>query len=518
MVGNLDKWPLGSTSSRCSGAVRGSPGDLATGLRSPGGRPASTRPARARRRRCCSSGARRATSERLQRPRPRPRGAVRQGQGPLLHQRQLDDRRRSRRRWARRRLLPAAVIDGSAGAPHRRARAAVPRSARSRRTRTWRRPSSTSSRTPTRPMHDRPSNGDLPSAAPSKAQDRPKSSRHRSRPPGGEVEGGHADAVPGLGDADHGRHDFGGDPGAERGQDHAGAVHREPSEGLEQTHSCERPAESRLERGRRWSAAAAPRRAPGEPRRIGYLYILPAFAVYAVFVLAPLVDGASGSRSTQWDGVTPGPGSASTTTARSVDDPAVRDGVHALVRADRLLRGAPDRARPGARRRAVARARSAAMTAFRTHALPAAGDPAVVIGGDLADDVRPEGPMNERSRAVGLGGLAHGLARRLHVGAAGGRRDRDVGDDGPLPGAVHGRRAEDPAEPATTRRGSTAPGRCASSSRSRCPDLRNEIAVALTLTTIAALRNFDIVYITTQGGPGTSTTVPSLLRSTTARS
>ena len=41
------------------------------------------------------------------------------------------------------------------------------------------------------------------------------------------------------------------------------------------------------------------------------------------------------------------------------------------------------------------------------------------------------------------------------------------------------------------------------------PNLRGEIAVALTLTTIAALRNFDLVYITTQGGPGNSTSVPA---------
>jgi raffinose/stachyose/melibiose transport system permease protein len=41
------------------------------------------------------------------------------------------------------------------------------------------------------------------------------------------------------------------------------------------------------------------------------------------------------------------------------------------------------------------------------------------------------------------------------------------------------------------------------------PNLRGEIAVALTLTTIAALRNFDLVYITTQGGPGNATSVPA---------
>jgi raffinose/stachyose/melibiose transport system permease protein len=41
------------------------------------------------------------------------------------------------------------------------------------------------------------------------------------------------------------------------------------------------------------------------------------------------------------------------------------------------------------------------------------------------------------------------------------------------------------------------------------PGLRNEIAVALTLTTIQALRSFDLVYITTGGGPGNATSVPT---------
>jgi raffinose/stachyose/melibiose transport system permease protein len=41
------------------------------------------------------------------------------------------------------------------------------------------------------------------------------------------------------------------------------------------------------------------------------------------------------------------------------------------------------------------------------------------------------------------------------------------------------------------------------------PALRGEIAVALTLTTIYALRNFDLVYNTTRGGPGDATSVPA---------
>ena len=43
------------------------------------------------------------------------------------------------------------------------------------------------------------------------------------------------------------------------------------------------------------------------------------------------------------------------------------------------------------------------------------------------------------------------------------------------------------------------------------PGLRGELAVALTLTMIMALRTFDLIYVSTNGGPGTSTTVPSVL-------
>jgi raffinose/stachyose/melibiose transport system permease protein len=42
------------------------------------------------------------------------------------------------------------------------------------------------------------------------------------------------------------------------------------------------------------------------------------------------------------------------------------------------------------------------------------------------------------------------------------------------------------------------------------PGLRNEIVVAFVLTTINALRSFDVIYNTNQGGPGTQTYVPSL--------
>ena len=42
------------------------------------------------------------------------------------------------------------------------------------------------------------------------------------------------------------------------------------------------------------------------------------------------------------------------------------------------------------------------------------------------------------------------------------------------------------------------------------PGLKQEIGVCVTLTVISALASFDIVYISTQGGPGITTTVPGL--------
>lgn len=42
------------------------------------------------------------------------------------------------------------------------------------------------------------------------------------------------------------------------------------------------------------------------------------------------------------------------------------------------------------------------------------------------------------------------------------------------------------------------------------PGVRQEIAVCVTVTVISALASFDIIYISTQGGPGDSTLVPGL--------
>jgi raffinose/stachyose/melibiose transport system permease protein len=42
------------------------------------------------------------------------------------------------------------------------------------------------------------------------------------------------------------------------------------------------------------------------------------------------------------------------------------------------------------------------------------------------------------------------------------------------------------------------------------PSLRQELGVCVTVTVIAALASFDVIYISTQGGPGNATMVPGL--------
>jgi raffinose/stachyose/melibiose transport system permease protein len=43
------------------------------------------------------------------------------------------------------------------------------------------------------------------------------------------------------------------------------------------------------------------------------------------------------------------------------------------------------------------------------------------------------------------------------------------------------------------------------------PSLRSEIGVAMITTIVAALRVFDLVYVTTRGGPGNSTLVAGIV-------
>ncbi|HZX04294.1 sugar ABC transporter permease [Kribbella sp.] len=122
----------------------------------------------------------------------------------------------------------------------------------------------------------------------------------------------------------------------------------------------------------------------------------------------------------------------------------------------------------------------------------------------------PDGPLNGALRAVGLGDLAHnwlgdftwalpalgvigtwtalGLCMVLFVAGV-----------AAIPNELYEQARLDGAGPVKEFLAITLPA------------LRGQLAVALTLTVTGALRAFDLVWVTTQGGPGTSTTTPALL-------
>jgi raffinose/stachyose/melibiose transport system permease protein len=249
------------------------------------------------------------------------------------------------------------------------------------------------------------------------------------------------------------------------------------------------------------------RRPPGEPRRVGYLFLLPALCVYAAFVLAPLGHTIWLSLHT-WDGLTPKTWAGLANYREIVRDPTLRGAFgHALVlivfyAVIPVCLGLVLVA-------ALSRARVRGQAGFRTVLFLPQVIPLVVVAVIWRMIYEPQnGPLNEALRAVGLGSLARpwlgdftwalpavgvvgtwvmsGLALVLFM--AGVQK---------IPQSLYDAARVDGAGPMREFFAVT------------LPNLRGELAVALTLTTIAALRNFDLVYLTTQGGPGDSTSVPA---------
>ena len=240
---------------------------------------------------------------------------------------------------------------------------------------------------------------------------------------------------------------------------------------------------------------------PGEPRLIGYLYVLPALVVFAVFVIAPMADGAWISLF-DWDGVTAGRWVGLAELPRDPARPGRAHGAfeHSLVlmvfysvlpiTVGLVLTAA------------LSHARVRGITAVPHHRLPAPGAGGGRGRRGLEVAVRPAGADQPPARARS----AWAASTRPWLGdfttalpAVG--RDRHVGHHRPLPGAVHGRRAADPALLYEAARVDGA-GPVREFFAVTLPGLRNELAVALSLTVITALRTFDIIYITTKGGPG----------------
>jgi raffinose/stachyose/melibiose transport system permease protein len=246
---------------------------------------------------------------------------------------------------------------------------------------------------------------------------------------------------------------------------------------------------------------------PGEPRRIGYLYLAPGLARFAAFVLAPL--GHSFWLSLfEWDGITAGTWVGLDNYGDVVTDPALRRAFwHALVLIVfyALLPVAIGLLLAGL----LARARVRGLTFFRTVLFLPQVIALVVVAVMWRMIYDPQnGALNELLRAVGLGSLAQSWLGDFDVALPA------VGLIGTwvwfgvamvlltagvqkIPPSLYDAARVDGA------------GMVREFLAVTLPALRGEIAVALTLTTIGALRNFDLVYITTKGGPGEATSVPA---------
>jgi raffinose/stachyose/melibiose transport system permease protein len=230
-------------------------------------------------------------------------------------------------------------------------------------------------------------------------------------------------------------------------------------------------------------------RPPGEPRRVAYLYLLPALLAFGAFVLAPLVHAAWISLFS-WDGVTPGTWVGLANYKAVVSDSELRGAFgHALILvafyallpiAIGLLLAA-----------ALSRTRVRGLTGWRTVLFLPQVIALVVVAVMWRMIYEPTGWLGSFTvalPAVGLIGtwIEYGLAMVLFT--AGVQK---------IPQSLYDAARVDGAGPMREFLAVTLPG------------LRGELAVALTLTTIAALRNFDLVYITTGGGPGNATSVPA---------
>jgi raffinose/stachyose/melibiose transport system permease protein len=248
-------------------------------------------------------------------------------------------------------------------------------------------------------------------------------------------------------------------------------------------------------------------RAPGEGRNVGWLYVLPGLAFYVLFTLAPLVHTVYYSLFS-WDGLT---GKVYTGFSNykdaAVDHQLLWSFVHSGVL---ILFYAVIPVILGlALTAALTRHPVRGFRFFRTALFLPQLIAGVVIAQAFVWVYDDNGPLNKLLRLVGLhsvvrpwlgdftwalpaiGGIGtwvtYGLCMVLFV--AGVQK---------IPTSLYDAARVDGASPFREFLAVTLPG------------LRGEVLVALVLTTINALRSFDIVYNTTAGGPGGQTLVPSM--------
>ena len=248
--------------------------------------------------------------------------------------------------------------------------------------------------------------------------------------------------------------------------------------------------------------------APGDPRNIGWLYVLPGLAFYVLFTLAPLLHTVYYSLFS-WDGLT-GKVYIGLRNYRDavVDHQLLWSFVHsgiliAYYAVIPVLIGLVLTA-------ALTRHRIRGFRFFRTALFLPQLIAGVVIAQAWTWIYDDNGPLNRGLRLVGLGSFTRpwlgdfdwaltfvgtigtwvtfGLCMVLFI--AGAQK---------IPTSLYDAARVDGAGAVREFLTVTLPG------------LRNELVVAFVLTTINALRSFDLIYNSTNGGPGNETYVPSLL-------
>jgi raffinose/stachyose/melibiose transport system permease protein len=248
--------------------------------------------------------------------------------------------------------------------------------------------------------------------------------------------------------------------------------------------------------------------APGEPRAVAYLYLAPALLFYLLFAFGPLLYTAWLSFF-RWDGVTVGTWVGLDNYDRVLTDPAIRQSfVHSLVLVGfyAVLPCALGLCIASV----MAHARVRGVSFFRAVIFLPQTIATVVVAIAWVWIYGQRGPLNEGLRAIGLDGVARSWLGDFDLALPA------VGLIGTwvmlglcmvlflsgiqkIPHTLYEAARVDGA------------GRVREAFAVTLPGLRGELAVALMLTTILALRSFDLVYVATNGGPGSATTVPAVL-------
>lgn len=249
-------------------------------------------------------------------------------------------------------------------------------------------------------------------------------------------------------------------------------------------------------------APSAVARSPLSP----YLYLLPALLVYGVFLLYPLVRSAQFSLY-DWSGLGPSTFVGLQNYVELAGDAPFRESIaHALVLIVfyAIIPVAVGLVLAAVLRRGQVRG----MGFFRTLIFMPQVIALVVVAVTWRQIYAPGGGLNSLLDAAGLESLARGWlgdpgTALLAVGVIGTWLEMGLvmllllAGMSRIPNDLYEAARLDGAGPVREFFAITLPA------------VRGEIVTALVLTIIAALKTFDLIYMTTSGGPGTSTTVPS---------